>query len=396
MSKFVRNFIHFGVEQQNENLRLEIIQLKQERDGYAKEAENWSNAGRNYENQLKRMEEERQVLNRELSIANSAKCYALIRAEEVKSKEVSFSYREQRLENEREAMQRQNISLTEELNAATKQVSDAKRDQLTSTNQLLVTLEEKNGQIRILEGREEAFNVDKEAMQSRIESLVNRLKDARDANTHQEEGYNAEIKVQTGLANCFKTKASDAKEKCSELTEAVETLQNLLNTSSEKYGTWEASLENEKKEKEEEINRRNEAIRVLRKELEDAIELIKTLNHDINSENMKLISPSAAAASKAVKSGTRLTQIYSQLLTCQEDLANEKKEHQLLKEYNDELETERQLNASEKEKNENIIRQYSHIYTQWFFQNAFGCDSAIMRDSYFLFKIWRFGSFEKY
>ena len=76
------------------------------------------------------------------------------------------------------------------MNAATKQVSDAKRDQLTSTNQLLVTLEEKNGQIRILEGREEAFNVDKEAMQSRIESLVNRLKDAQDANTHQEEGYN--------------------------------------------------------------------------------------------------------------------------------------------------------------------------------------------------------------
>ena len=102
-----------------------------------------------------------------------------------------MSYREQRLENEREAMQRQIISLTEELNAATKQVSDAKRDQLTSTNQLLVTLEEKNGQIRILEGREEAFNVDKEAMQSRIESLGNRLKDAQDANTHQEEGYNA-------------------------------------------------------------------------------------------------------------------------------------------------------------------------------------------------------------
>ena len=120
----------------------------------------------------------------------------------------------------------------------------------------------------------------------------------------------------------------------------------------------EASLENEKKEKEEEINRRNEAIRVLRKELDDANELIKTLKHDINSENMKLISPSAAAASKAVKSGTTLTQIYSQLLTCQEDLANEKKEHQLLKEYNDELETERQLNASEKEENENMKRKY--------------------------------------
>ena len=72
-------------------------------------------------------------------------------------------------------------------------------------------MEEKNGQIRILEGRKEAFNVDKEAMQSRIESLVNRLKDAQDANTHQEEGYNAEIKAQTDLANCYKTKASTKK-----------------------------------------------------------------------------------------------------------------------------------------------------------------------------------------
>ena len=41
------------------------------------------------------------------------------------------------------------------------------------------------------------------------------LKDAQDANTHQEECYNAEIKAQTDLANCYKTKASDAEEKCS-------------------------------------------------------------------------------------------------------------------------------------------------------------------------------------
>ena len=100
--------------------------------------------------------------------------------------------------------------------------------------------------------------------------LVTRLKDARDANTHQEEGYNAEIKAQTDLANCYKNKASDAEEKCVELTEAVESLQKLLKESSEKYGNVENNLDTEKKAKEEEINRRNEAFRVLRKELDDA------------------------------------------------------------------------------------------------------------------------------
>ena len=112
---------------------------------------------------------------------------------------------------------------------------------------------------------------------------------------------------------------------------------NLLKTSSDKYGAVESSLENEKNSKEEEVGRRNEAIRVLRKELDDANELIKTLKHDITTEKMKTLSPNAALVSKVNNSGTRLTQIYSQLLSCQEELANEKREHALLKEHNDEI-----------------------------------------------------------
>ena len=39
-----------------------------------------------------------------------------------------------------------------------------------------------------MEGREEAMTADKEAMKTRIESLVTRLKDTRDASSHQEDG----------------------------------------------------------------------------------------------------------------------------------------------------------------------------------------------------------------
>jgi len=40
------------------------------------------------------------------------------------------------------------------------------------------------------EGREDTINPDKESMETRTQSLVTRLEETRDANTHKEEGYN--------------------------------------------------------------------------------------------------------------------------------------------------------------------------------------------------------------
>ena len=146
-------------------------------------------------------------------------------------------------------------------------------------SQLQTTLEEKHAHIRLLEGREEALMADKEVIQERLDSLCERLKDARDSNTHLEEGYNQEIRAQTNLANLYKSQSNDAEEKSVELAKAVEDLQGLLKQSSERYGALEDNLEKEKEENKEEIRRRNEAIRGLRKELDDANELIKTLKH---------------------------------------------------------------------------------------------------------------------
>ncbi len=54
-------------------------------------------------------------------------------------------------------------------------------------------------------------------------------------------------------------------------------LQGLLKESSDRYGRLEDYFEKEKAEHKEELKRRNDAIRALRKELQDANELIQTL-----------------------------------------------------------------------------------------------------------------------
>ena len=164
--------------------------------------------------------------------------------------------------------------------------------------------------------------------------MCERLKDARDSNTNLEEGYNEEIRAQTNVANLYKTKATDSEEKSTELAKAVEELQGLLKQSSERYGALEDNLEKEKEENKEEIRRRNEAIRSLRKELDDANELIKTLKHrGLTEDGINQLSPAAAAASKMIKSGMSLTQVYTQLVSCQEELLNAKDENRQLNTY---------------------------------------------------------------
>ena len=201
-------------------------------------------------------------------------------------------------------------------------------------SQLQTTLEEKIGYIRLLEGKEEALNGDKEVIQARLDSLCERLKEARDSNSNLEEGYNDEIRAQTNLVSLYKSKASDAEEKSGELAKAVEELQGLLKQSSERYGALEDNLEKEKEENKQEIQRRNEAIRGLKKELEDANELIKSLKQrGLTEEGINQLSPAAAAASKLIKSGMSLTQVYTQLVSCQEELLNAKDENRQLNTY---------------------------------------------------------------
>ena len=93
--------------------------MKQEKDRYAREISNLFSIGKQREQELKNLEDERKLMSKELANAKAAKCDALIQAEEVKAKEIALSFREQRLANERELMQQQTNSLTEDLSAVT-------------------------------------------------------------------------------------------------------------------------------------------------------------------------------------------------------------------------------------------------------------------------------------
>ena len=136
------------------------------------------------------------------------------------------------------------------------------------------------------------------------------------------------------MAELYKKQAEDAEEKSNKLSEAITELQGLLKQAGDRYGSLEDHFEKEKVEHKDELKRRNDAIRALRKELTDANELINTLKHrGLTEEGIAALSPAAAAASKLIKSGMSLTQVYTQLVTCQEELLAAEDEKRRLNSY---------------------------------------------------------------
>ena len=87
------------------------------------------------------------------------------------------------------------------------------------------------------------------------------------------------------MAELYQKQAEDADDKSTKLAENIMELQNLLKEASDRYGALEDHFEKEKVEHKDELKRRNDAIRALRKELEEANKLIETIKHQGNGRN---------------------------------------------------------------------------------------------------------------
>ena len=127
--------------------------------------------------------------------------------------------------------------------------------------------------------------------------------------------------------------SDDATAKSEELSSAVKELQILLQDASKQYGDLET--EGKKKEMlfEEEMAKKTECITLLKKELQDANELVKAAKQETLEAAIEGLSPSAAAASRLIKTGMTLTQIYSQYVAVCEELSLQKEEKKNLSLY---------------------------------------------------------------
>ena len=140
------------------------------------------------------------------------------------------------------------------------------------------------------------------------------------------------------LCELYKAFNENAQAKAEEFTKATKELQRLLKDASGRYGELETESNAEIERLKQQLAQNNQVTDELRKELERANTLLDTSKSRLLAEDaVEAMSPSAAAASRLLKSGMTLTQIYSQYVSVSEQLLLKDEENKRLNSYIDHI-----------------------------------------------------------
>lgn len=311
-------------------LENEVISFKSSRDAAIDERNDLTRILQRRDAEIERLTANETSLAQQLRAAIDSKCEALALNDEIQSKELSLQYREKRLDQERVLLNSQITSLTEEVNRLTSELQTVRLNNTSRLVSLETQLAEKIEELNAANETIEQLNEVKKNLNNRAENLTQRLKEQRDIENKMSENYKKELDAKTKLADLFKTMHDDAEAKTTELTEGIGELQKLLNEATEKYGELETKYKQAELDHEELMEKKNEIISSLKNELEHANDLLKAATAQNLDMALSDLAPSAATASKLLKSGMSLTQIYSQLVKVTDELSQEKEENRRL------------------------------------------------------------------
>ncbi|CAH0761185.1 unnamed protein product [Diatraea saccharalis] len=312
------------------SLENEIISLKSSRDAAVDERNDLTRILQRRDVEIERMTASEASLSQQLRAAIDAKCEALALNDEIQSKELSLQYREKRIEQERILLNSQIGALTEEVNRLTSELQTVRLNNTSRLVNLETQLAEKVEELNAANETIAQLNEVKKNLNTRAESLTQRLMEQREIENKMTDNYKKELDAKTKLADLFKTMHDDAEAKTMELTDGITELQRLLNEATEKYGDLETKYKQAEMDHEELMEKKNEVIASLKGELEHANDLLKAANAQTLDMALSDLAPSAATASKLLKSGMSLTQIYSQLVKVTDELTQEKEENRRL------------------------------------------------------------------
>uniref|UniRef100_A0AAY4CTG5 Nucleoprotein TPR n=1 Tax=Denticeps clupeoides TaxID=299321 RepID=A0AAY4CTG5_9TELE len=304
------------------------------------------------------------LLSEKLTETSKMKTELQLKLDELQSSEISIQYREKRMEQEKELLQNQNTWLNSELKSKTEELLSVSREKGKDLLELKCDLENKKEEVTRLQEQVNTLRNTNEDLQKQTETLMSKLKEAKDQYTAMEEKYSNELSANVKLTNLYKVAAADTEAKNVELSRAVEEISTLLKQSGE--GTILVSLCSAKTKLEEEMN---EKVETLEKAMESATAQLSDSKKRgapmMTEEELNILSPTAAAVAKIVKPGMKLMELYNAFVEAQDQLQLEKLEnkrmHKLLDEIVLEVETKAPILRRQREEYESMQKSTSSL-----------------------------------
>ncbi|XP_015171242.1 PREDICTED: nucleoprotein TPR-like [Polistes dominula] len=312
------------LEKENGDLRKQRDAAVDERDTLQLQVER-----RDFE--IERMRTELSSLGTQLQTAVAAKCQALAEAEEVRSRDMTLDFKEKRLEQERTLFSQQIAGLEEELSKRTAELQATRAEASARTLLTDTRLSQRDEELRIANETVAQMRESHSSLQRRCEELSQKLEEQRTQEISMHASYREEIGAQTRLADLYKGMADEANAKADEFINAVKELQELLEHATEQFGELETNHNQLKLQHDQDLQEKEQQITELTKELENANELLKNIKQEKLDQAVEQLAPTAAVASRILKKGLSLTQIYTQLVDATNELTMEREENERLK-----------------------------------------------------------------
>ncbi|XP_078038585.1 nuclear basket protein megator isoform X2 [Augochlora pura] len=312
-------------------LEKENTELRRHRDTVVDERNALQLQVERRDTEIERMHTEISSLGTQLQNAVASKCQALAESEEIRSREMTLEFKEKRLEQERTLIQQQMAGLEEEL---AKRMSELQATRAESSSRALITdtrLSQRDEELRIANEAATKLRESYTSLQRRCDELSQKLEEQRTQEISMHASYREEIGAQTRLTDLYKSMADEANAKAEEFSNAVKELQELLEHATEQYGGLETTHNQLQLQHKEDLEEKEQKIEELSKELEHANELLKNIKQERLDQAVEQLAPTAAIASRVLRKGLSLTQIYTQLVEVTNELTSQRVENERLK-----------------------------------------------------------------
>lgn len=231
--------------------------------------------------------------------------------------------------------------LNQQLKEKSTQVIELKSQLNQTSSELETKLELSSSEVKKLQSQLDSLQKLNESLQSQLEDRSAQLQELRERETRARLEYNDEAASREKLIELYKEEARENKERLDEATRMIAETNELLVECRSEYGRVLDEKANGDAAYEARIKCKDENVAKLEQELKNANELLSIAKRKgatvLSESDIEQLSPAAAVASRLLKSGMTLTQIYSEYVNLSETLQYEKSENERLKAYLQEL-----------------------------------------------------------
>jgi len=209
-------------------------------------------------------------------------------------------------------------------------------------------------------------------METQIEELSTKLQEVREKEAQCRIEFNEEAFTRERLIEMYKDENESCKTRLEEATSAIGEFKQVVLELKDEYtkladekSANEASYEVQRKEHEETISK-------LEQELKNANELLSIAKRKgaavLSESDIEQLSPAAAVASRLLKSGMSLTQIYSEYVNLTEKYEQERKDKERVEAYLNqvmqEIEEKAPIFKRQKQEYEEAVKTVNNLTTQ--------------------------------